>query len=320
VEAKLARLRAVRHAPDSAPVIAEMRKALADASNLVVAEAAAIIAEANLADLAADLAAAFDRLLIRPEDSDKACRGKIALVEALNQLEYPKPEVFLRGIRHVQGPFWEKEQDAAAPLRAHCALGLVRIDHPEAVCLLVDLLLDRARAARAGAVRALGGSGKLSVIPLLRFKALIGDKDVEVISECFTSLLQLDPAASVPFVTRFLEGGKGSVREAAALALGESRRPEALEPLKACWEKQRRQPLEEVVLLAIALLRLPAATEFLLAIVAREKPPSAPAALSALVIHRHNPHTRGRISEAVAGNGDPGLKALFEKKFAAKDS
>ena len=134
------------------------------------------------------------------------------------------------------------------------------------------------------------------------------------------ALINLDPTDSIPFVARFLEVGNEQSQETAALALGESRRPEALEPLKACWQKQRRRPLEEVILLAIALLRLPAAIDLLLDILAKEKATSALAALSGLVIHRHNPRIQERISEAVAGNGDPALKALFEKKFRTQDS
>src|SRR5262249_34815344 len=78
VEAKLARPDALREEPVSSAIIAELRKSLGDASNLVAAEAAAIIGKAKLVDFAPDLAAAFDRFMIEPEATDKICRAKIA--------------------------------------------------------------------------------------------------------------------------------------------------------------------------------------------------------------------------------------------------
>jgi len=76
-----------------------------------------------------------------------------------------------------------RDSDPSAPLRAGCALGLVRIKYPSALALLVDLLLDKAKVARRGAARALGASGLLAAVPLLRFKARIGD-DPAVTGEC----------------------------------------------------------------------------------------------------------------------------------------
>ena len=156
VDAKLARLTALRKEPASSAVIAELCKFLGDASNFVAAEAAAIIGKAKLVDLAPDLAAAFDRFMIDPEETDKICRAKIALIEALNQLDYDRPEIFLRAIRHVQyEPVWGGRQDTAAPLRAAAAFGLVRLNHRDILTLLADLLADPEKGARIAAVQAL---------------------------------------------------------------------------------------------------------------------------------------------------------------------
>ena len=150
-EAKLTRLRALRTAPVTAETIEELRRALDDASNLVVAEAAAVAGLNQVRDLAPHLAATFERLMIDPEKSDKQCRGKIAIVEALNQLEFAEAEVFLRGIVHVQDPVWESRppQDAAGLLRALSALGLARLNHPDRLLHITDLLLDTDKTARA---------------------------------------------------------------------------------------------------------------------------------------------------------------------------
>ena len=79
----------------------------------------------------------------------------------------------------------------------------------------------------------------------------------------------------------------------------------------------RSEELGNVVLLAIAITRLPAAVDFLLEVLANESEPAAAGALSALAIHRHNPAVRERVAAALAKKG-PGLKKAFEKEFRAE--
>jgi HEAT repeat protein len=314
-EAKLTRLRLLATEPMSPELVEEVRKGLADPSNLVVAAAAGAIGDRAIRELTADLVAAFDRLMIEPEKSDKQCRGKIALVEALNKLDFAQPEIFLRGIVHVQEPGWgqEKDQDAAGPLRAHCAFGLARLNLPDRLHHLTDLLHDKDKRARAGAARALGGAGSLAAIPLLRFKARLGDGEPEVMGECFSALLALDPAESLSFVSRFLSSASADVPEAAIFALAEIRSPDTFAILKDFWP--RTPPgLEETVLLAIAMLRLPPALDFLINRIAHKDPHSR-AALSALAIHRHHGKIRERVAAAVVANGDPAVGQWFQKKF-----
>lgn len=316
VDARLARLRALQNEPASAQFAAELRKALADSSNLVVAEAAGIAGDRNFADLAGDLVTAFHRFMEAPAEQDKQCRAKISLVQALNKLDYSKADVFLRGLCHVQMEgVWGGEQDTAAPLRGHAAFGLVRIGHPDVLVLLADLLADPEKLARDAAAQALGATGSSAAIPLLRFKARTGDQEPDVIGACFAALIDLDPKASIPFVAEFLEEGDQGVREAAALALGESRRPEALDVLKAFRERLSPGQLQEVVLLAIAMLRLPAAVDLLVEIVSKEDQATAKSALSALAIHRHNPKIVERVAAILTSRNDAVLQAFFQKKF-----
>jgi HEAT repeat protein len=316
-EAKLARLRALRTAPQTAELEQELSNALADASNLVVAEAAAVIGMNQVRTLAPQLVAAFDRLMIDPEERDKQCRGKIAIAEALNQLEFAESEVFLRGIAHRQDPVWDSDpkEDAAGLLRASCALGLARLNHPDRLLYLTDLLLDTDKTARAGAARALGNSGSLAAVPLLRYKAQNGDRDPQVIGECLQALLTLTPAQSLPFVTGFLHNPDPAVQEAAVFALSESRRPEALTALLEFWPHVHRDLLESL-LLAISMFRLPAALDFLTGLITR-KDPNARAAVTALAIHRHAPKIKETV--AVAAHGAPEIEAWFRKKFADAD-
>ena len=176
------------------------------ASSLIVAETARIIKDQAVPELVGDLVAAFDRLMIDPEKTDKQCRAKIEIVDALNRFEYGEPDMFLRGLTHRQDRRFSEPpgQDAAGALRAFCAFGLARIGHPSVVLLLTELLLDSDDTARAGAARALGNTGSLAAIPLLRYKVRIGDRLADVIGECFTSLLTLSFEESLPFVAPYL--------------------------------------------------------------------------------------------------------------------
>jgi hypothetical protein len=315
---KLEQVWRLRDQSPSAEGTALLRSTLKDRSSFLVAEAAAIIGTQALTELGDDLAAAFDRFMLDPEETDKGCRALIAITDTLNRLDYQQPEVFLRGVRHVQKIWCTPPEDHAAPLRAHAAMGLARIEYPGVIYLLADLLLDEEAAARAGAAQALAATGKNSVIPLLRFKVRLGDRDSAVIGDCFAGLIALDPDESIPFVAENLNGHRVEVQQEAALALGESRNPAALEHLRKRWTEGSHDAIQEALLLAVAMLRVPAAIDFLLEILAGGDRSAAPAALAALAIHRHNPDVRKRTAAAIEGKG-PTLTSLFEKKFRTAD-
>ena len=320
LDAKLSRLRQLQNATPSPEVREELRCALADRSNFVVAEAAETTGKLGLADLAPELVAAFNRLLVNPVKNDKMCRGKIAIAQALEKIEYLRPEVFLTSIRHVQPePVWGGQQDTAVPLRAASAFALVRIGHAGVQPLLVDLLADPERGARAAAAQALAYSGTTAARLLLRFKARIGDEDPDVTAECFSGLLRLESEEALPFVAEFLRAHDLGVQEAAVMALGGSRRPEAVDLLEAFWRTQTDSTLRETALVALALLRQPAANAFLLALVASGSSADADAALAALAVHHYDVRIREQAGAAVAQSGNKDLQALFEKRFQAEE-
>ena len=307
---------ASRRRPSTAP---SCSAALADPSNVVVGQAAEIVGERILSDLAPDLAAGFHRFLVDPAESDKRCLAKHAIVEALNKIEYDRPDVFLIGIRHVQmEPRFGGAEDSAALLRGSCGYGLLRLNYPNVVYLLVDLLADPEKPARLAAVKALGELGTPAAVALLRFKVRTGDHDPEVTAECLAVLMTAAPAESLDFVASFLDGPSDVVQEGAAFALGESRRADALDVLKERWPQTRRGSFQEALLLAVAMTRLPAALDFLLGVLAGDNRDAALAALSALAIHRHGP-VRERIAEVVARKGDAALQERFNKQFKAKE-
>jgi HEAT repeat protein len=317
VDARLARLRALRHESPVPEHVPELRTALADKSNLVVAEAAEIVGSRLLRDLAPELVAAFDRFMTNPAESDKLCKAKFTIIETLNKIEYEDEAVFLRGIKHVQmEPRWGGAEDSAGELRGSSAFGLVRISYRDIVVLLADLLADSEKVARLAAAQALGATRSLSAIPLLRFKARIGDKESEVVGECLTALMVAAPKESLAFVAEFLHSSDEADQQAAAFALAESRRPEALAVLTAFWPKARSASFQEVILVAISTTRLPASIDFLLGILGGDEQPAAMAALSALAIHRNNEAICHRIASAVSAKENPALQERFKKKFA----
>jgi len=316
LEAKLSRLKALRHEPHAVEHVAELRTMLADKSNLVVADAAEVVGERLLKELESNLVAAFHRFMIEPEETDKLCAAKLAIIETLNKLEYDNEAIYRAAIQHVQlEPRWGGTEDTAAALRGTAAFGLVRLHCRDVVWLLVELLNDPEKVARSAAATALGALGNPASMPLLRFKALVGDKEPEVVGECLTALMTAASIESLEFVGKFLKSSDEAIQEGAAFALAESRRPEALELLKQHWINHQSRLSPEAILLAISMTRLPAAIDFLLDLLKSEKGEAASAALSALVIHRHNADVRQRIRMVVDQISDETLIELFKSKI-----
>jgi hypothetical protein len=99
------------------------------------------------------------------------------------------------------------------------------------------------------------------------------------------------------------------------MALGRSRLPEALDPLKECWQRSHSAELGQHLLRAIAILRRPAAIEYLMELAASEPEPIAIAPLSALRIYKDDPRLRERVAGLVRERGIPKLQAVFDHDF-----
>jgi HEAT repeat protein len=318
LEEKLAAIHRIKEEPARADHTEELRRGVGDKSNLVVAAAAAIVGELSIVELSAELESAFERFLINPVKDDKLCRAKIAVIQALDKLEHGRPDPFRKAARHVQlEPVWGGQADSAAPLRASASIALARVGSREDQPLLVDLLADPEREVRIAAAQALTCFEPDTAGLLLRLKVRCGDDEPEVLSECFSGLLAVDPRANLSFVSGFVRPESSSHCEAAVLALGKSRLPEALAELKECRNRVFSTGLKEQILLAIAMLRVPAAIDYLLEVVASESEKDAIAALFALKIHNYDPRLRERISEIVGKTDSPALQARFERDFQA---
>ena len=290
-------LGAVRRDPASAEARRALETAFDSRSNLLVAKAARLVGEARLAGWGPALEQAFQRFMTDPAKTDKGCEAKIEVVRALRAIEWPRADVFLRGVRHVQmeGSFGPPV-DTAAVLRGECGMALVEIGYPEALRELVPLLVDPEPATRAGAARALGGSGAPEAALLLRLKVLTGDEKAEILGECFSALLALEPERSLEFVAGYVDSDDVEVAEAAALALGETRREAALKILRDKWERGGDRELRRTLLLAIATMRIEPAFEFLLGLIGRGNRD----ALAAMEIYKDEPTLWERVERSKA--------------------
>lgn len=318
LESLLAQLEQIRPDPTTSEALLLLRQLLTSKQPVAIAQAATLIAEAELYDLIRDLVAAFEWAMAKPSERDPGCTAKLKLADALYRLNYSNEDLFLRGIRHVQrDPVWGGSDDTAAPLRSTCALGLVRMNYPDVISELADLLADPKPDARMGAARALAYSGDLSGVPLLRLRIKLGDR-APVLSDCFLALLHLSPTpASIDLVRSFLaiqpqaeHLESAELAEAAALALGESRLSQAFEILQTWWQSLSIRELRQTGLMAIALLRNDEAVSFLLSLIDSGDLLDAKDAIAALGVYREDRALWQRVRERIEQRGEPGLQSM----------
>lgn len=316
-EAAYKELSRIGAGPMTDEAVAEIRRALRGASGLLAARAAQIAGKRALHDLIPDMTAAFDRLIADGAKNDKGCQAKFAIAEALNTLEHLDDTVFLKGAYHKQmEPAFGGFEDAAVELRCQCAFGLARIGRPDAHYVLADLLVDPERAVRSAAAKALGAMGSPEAEIMLRMKALTGDSEIEVLAECFTSLIAMSPDRSLDFVARYLRADDPALAEYAALAIGSSRAPGAFDVLRRSWESDLSPTLRRILLLPIALVRSDDAFDFLLEVLSRADGRTAALTVSALGLYSDDTSV-GRIREIVTRRDDKAITADFEKEFAS---
>ena len=319
---QMAALDALKGQALDAGAIELIRKAMASRSNFLVAKAARLAEDNQLAELAPVLIAAFERFFVNAEKTDPQCWAKNALSRALSKLGCRDKDVFLRGLRHHQmEPVWGGRSDSAGTLRANCAhalMGCEGLIAQDVLLLLIDLLADADKAVRVEAVRAIAQLDDMA-LPVLRLRALIPGEEPEVLSVCFTALLAIDRGASVEFVARFLEHGDDAAAEA-AFALAETHEPAAL----AALLKVRQEPspassepwFAGVILSAIGLTRLPQALNYLVGLIESEDRDAA-AAIEALAKLAPGAELRERIVRAVEDAGSPRLRKLLEEHMPA---
>lgn len=270
-EQQIAALDALRN--DETTRLVSLRKALGNRNNFLVAKAADLVREFELAELTPELLDAFDRLLENADKMDPQCWGKNAISRTLAAFQYQEPDVFLRGMRHVQmEPVWGGKSDTAGTLRATCALALVQcrsVSETDLLICLVDMMADSDKAVRMEVIRAIEQVGSPAASLLLRIRAVLGADEPEVLGACYGGILRMDGVKAIPWVTHFLKTADDTAAEA-ALAIAGTHSPEGFEALRACFEQAKDSWWRSVLLSAIALSRQDAAIEFLLDLVRNE--------------------------------------------------
>src|SRR5689334_4824533 len=98
-----------------------LRTALRAATGALVATAARRVGDERLEALVEELAPAFARLCEDAVKRDPGCRGKLAIVRAMHELDHWDDRVFVAGLRHVQKEGFGND-DTAATLRGGCGL------------------------------------------------------------------------------------------------------------------------------------------------------------------------------------------------------
>lgn len=262
------------------------------------------------------LPAAFATLMDDPVKRDPGCRGKAAIARAIDRtssgLDAEAVATLERGSGHVQPePVWGGTVDTAAELRGVCVMALVHLRAERALVRAAVLLADPEPRARMAAARAVAASGDRVVgEPLLRLKIAAGDVEAEVLGECFAALLDLVGGEALALVGAYLRNRDAAIAEAAALALGGSRLQGAFAILREADDSLVGGAGRRVRLLGIALLRDPAAWQYLLARICDGAQAEAEDAAAALATFRHDHELVAAIRGAVAGRRD---RALAER-------
>jgi HEAT repeat protein len=317
IEQALDELAAVRKDPASEASRDRLARGLASPSNLVIAKAANLVREYKLAGHSAAMADAFARLMADPYKLDKGAAALTAIAQGLLETRAGAEAelVYRAGVRHVQRDGPPGDPDTAGRLRGYCGLGLADLKTRDAMAQLADLLADPEPAARVAAARGLGRAGPAEAALVLRLKLRLGDANADVLGECMAGMLLLDPAGSLPAVVERLSHDEPEVRDAAAMALGESRLTAGLSPLCEHFAREPDAQSRKTALLAISLLRSSAAVDYLVNAVGTFPVNDAVAAVEALGLYRHDGVLRERVKEHVERRGEDPLKRAAAKAF-----
>jgi hypothetical protein len=307
---RLKALGALKDAPAGADARAQVTAALADKSNLIVAAAARVACGHGMVDAADGMCKAFDRFARNPLKTDKLCHAKLAVVDALDELGSSDEGLFLAAARWVQHePAYGGSVDTAVKLRIRAAQALVRMGSSQVFEVLQALLVDGEPEARRGAGRLLSGLPDERSELLLRMRIDCRDPKAENYEEYFASLLALAGRRAVAFVARFLDDGEQVVAEEAALALGESRQPEAFGLLRDLYSRTYTVKRQRVLLMALSLLRSDEAALFLVQVAAEQTLDLAISAIDALRFYRDRGAIMTELRQALERRGEERLIA-----------
>jgi len=171
---------------------------------------------------------------------------------------------------------------------------------------------------RTAAVKALTYLGDLEGEALLRLKVLTGDR-ADVVGECFLGLMTMAPTRSLDFVARYLNvvdlrsESQQDLMENAALAIGASHLPEALEKLLTAY-RHAPSTARRALLLPIALIRSDEAFDHLLSVLRDAHPSLAVEAIIPLHLYTGDKYV-DQVREVVSQRAAPAISLRFFEEF-----
>jgi hypothetical protein len=230
---------------------------------VLIAASARIVQQRRWTELRSALVTAFGVLCEEGARRDPGCGGKTACLTTLDHLDHLGLEVFLRAARTVQlEKAWGPPVDTAAPVRARAALALARFSGPEASVMLGALLADSTEAVRRAAIEACVGRPDAAGMLAVRW-ALMDPEALVAQLECGVALVHAGGDLGLELVSAGLSHPDETLREVAALALAESRSPEALQRLGRALEDAVLPQARSLLIRAMVAHRSPAATVLL---------------------------------------------------------
>ncbi|MBM3462223.1 MAG: hypothetical protein FJX76_08995 [Armatimonadetes bacterium] len=304
--------------PLDGDALEKIRRALGSAQHVVVARAAKIIREGALNGFESDLLEAFERFRMLSAKEDPGCLAKLALIEALDFGNCRDAQPFLIAAQIVQPePVWGGRSDSAGPVRARALLALANLGFEDLVLLAADKMGDGDPAVRQAAADALAHCGARAGAAVLLMAAQRERDAPPVLLACFAGLLALAPDWGLPHLRKTLEGHDGAQRELAAIALGESRRDDALDLLVEFAEQTPLARERAQTFRAIAMHRSERALEYLLKVILEGRAGDAVAAVKALGDQREDARIAARVRQAAEKRSEATVSAAFEETFEA---
>lgn len=310
IERELAALEAAVATDQSSAV----RHALRSTHARVLARAAEIARARSIDGLTPDLAEAFGKLVPRGAEGDPGCRAKLALLDALDALGWLDEESFLAATRMVQNEkAWGPPVDTATGVRARGVLALMRQGCRDLPLIAAEMLDDPQAPVRAAAADALGAHRSRDAAGALIAKLGRGDDDPTVTVACFAACLALVPEWTIPMLRRGHCGSRPVDRELASIALGTSRRDDALDLLIAWLSSAARASERETMLTAIGLHRTERALAVLLERVTSGPEADALAAIQGLRARRFDAGVLARARAAAQSRSEKVQRVLEEQ-------
>lgn len=303
LERQLERVRAVADGPIDDEAITELRALLELRANHVVARAAGVVRDHGLTGLRGELQAPLGWFSEDPVKRDPGCVAKLALLEALDLLDEPDPDVFTPWVAYRQmEPAWPRAVDTAMALRTRAARGLARLGHTSTLNVLADQLADPEPVVREAAAESVAYFGAVEGAALLRLKLRmsLGSEEPEVLEACLLALLALDPEGGCALGGELLLAEAQPVRTLTGLALGASRLEGTLELLIGWYQRSVLGDERRAALTSIGLLRSAQAVDRLLDEVRKGSDPDARAAIEALGVFAHDSAVATRVWAAAA--------------------